>query len=213
MKHHLQLSGAEAYGRLQEARLRRAVGVWNNALAAGQVGVAQTRLMARIAANPRIAADVLHDGVWQLLVDAMDLSYIEFECRALTFEALADPIGAAERPNETGNDARRSSSSSRMGAGACMPRSTTSEGPNSSRSSPGTSTESSTALEGSDWPPRRGQRRCHQALSYRSPTTLRRPPRDGPGSRSLPTRHQAPTADGQLHSRPGQPPRPLPIMT
>ena len=97
MKHHLQLSGAEAHGRLQEARLRRAVGVWNNALAAGQIGVAQTRLMARVAANPRISADVLHDGVWQLLVDAMDESYTEFERRALTFEALADPIGAAEK--------------------------------------------------------------------------------------------------------------------
>jgi hypothetical protein len=31
------------------------------------------------------------------MVDAMDLAYIEFERRALTFEALADPIGAATR--------------------------------------------------------------------------------------------------------------------
>ncbi|HUV17189.1 MAG TPA: hypothetical protein VMW33_01795, partial [Ilumatobacteraceae bacterium] len=97
MKHHLQLSGSEAHGRVQEARLRRAVTVWNNALAAGQVGVAQTRLMARIAANPRIEPDVLTQGVWQLMVDAMDCSYIEFERRALTWEALADPLGAAEK--------------------------------------------------------------------------------------------------------------------
>ena len=97
MKHHLQLSGAEAHGRVQEARLRRGVAVWNNALAGGQLGVAQTRLMARIAANPRIPTDVLTRGVWQLMVDAMDLSYIEFERRALTFEALADPIGATEK--------------------------------------------------------------------------------------------------------------------
>jgi hypothetical protein len=97
MKHRLQLSGAEAFGRVQEARLRRAVRVWNNALAAGQVGVAQTRLMARIAANPRIPSDVLTEGVWQLMSDAMDVSYDEFERRALTWEALADPIGAAEK--------------------------------------------------------------------------------------------------------------------
>jgi hypothetical protein len=97
MKHHLQLSGSEAHGRVQEARLRRAVAVWNNALAAGQVGVAQTRLMARIAANPRIEPDVLTRGVWQLMVDAMDCSYIEFERRALAWEALADPVGAADK--------------------------------------------------------------------------------------------------------------------
>ena len=97
MKHHLQLSGAEAHGRVQEARLRRAVAVWNNALAGGQVGVAQTRLMARIAANPRIPADVLTTGVRELMIDAMDVSYVEFERRALTFEALADPIGTADK--------------------------------------------------------------------------------------------------------------------
>jgi hypothetical protein len=97
LKHRLQLSGPEAYGRVQEARLRRAVGVWNNALAAGQVGVAQTRLMARIAANPRIPADVLTTAAWQLMIDAMDHPYDEFERRAHTFEMLADPIGAATK--------------------------------------------------------------------------------------------------------------------
>ncbi len=105
MKHHLQLSGPEAYGRVQEARLRRAVGVWNNALAGGQVGVAQTRVMARIAANPRIEPDVLTEGVWNLMADAMDVSFVEFERRALTFEALADPIGAADKAER--NQARR----------------------------------------------------------------------------------------------------------
>jgi hypothetical protein len=108
MKHRLQLSGAEAHGRLQEARLRRAVAVWNNALAGGQVGVAQTRLMARIAANPRIDPDVLARGVWELMADAMDVSYVEFERRALTFEALADPIGAAEKTER--NRLRRTAS-------------------------------------------------------------------------------------------------------
>jgi hypothetical protein len=108
MKHRLQLSGPEAHGRLQEARLRRAVAVWNNALAGGQVGVAQTRLMARIAANPRIDPDVLTRGVWALMADAMDVSYLEFERRALTFEALADPVGAAEKTER--NRLRRTAS-------------------------------------------------------------------------------------------------------
>jgi hypothetical protein len=108
MKHRLQLSGPEAHGRLQEARLRRAVTVWNNALAGGQIGVAQTRLMARIAANPRIDPDVLVRGVWELMADAMDVSYLEFERRALTFEALADPIGAAEKTER--NRLRRTAS-------------------------------------------------------------------------------------------------------
>lgn len=97
LKHTLQLSGAEAHARVQEARLRRVAKVWNNALAAGLVGVAQTRVMARIAANPRIAPDVLVDGVWNLMADAMDVSFEEFERLALTWEALADPIGAVER--------------------------------------------------------------------------------------------------------------------
>jgi hypothetical protein len=108
MKHHLQLSGAEAHGRMQEARLRRAVRIWNVALAAGQVGVAQTRLMARIAANPRIDPDVLAAGVRELMIDAMEVSYVEFERRALTFEALADPLGAAEKAER--NRLRRAAS-------------------------------------------------------------------------------------------------------
>jgi hypothetical protein len=63
-------------------------------------------LMARIAANPRIDPDVLTRGVWELMADAMDVSYVEFERRALTFEALADPIGAAEQAER--NQQRRS---------------------------------------------------------------------------------------------------------
>ena len=116
MKHHLQLSGTEAFGRVQEARLRRAVRVWNNALAGGQVGVAQTRLMARIAANPRIDPDVLTRGVWQLMVDAMDCSYVEFERRALTWEMLADPEGAAEKLER--NARRRAAHIHQLGDGS-----------------------------------------------------------------------------------------------
>jgi hypothetical protein len=53
--------------------------------------------MARIAANPRIEPDVVARGVWELMVDAMDLPYIDFERRARTWEMLADPDGAAEK--------------------------------------------------------------------------------------------------------------------
>jgi hypothetical protein len=35
--------------------------------------------------------------VWQLMCDAMDVSFDEFERRAVTWESLADPIGAAEK--------------------------------------------------------------------------------------------------------------------
>jgi len=42
----------------------------------------------------------LRDGVWNLMVDAMEVSYIEFERRALMWEALADPIGAATKAEQ-----------------------------------------------------------------------------------------------------------------
>jgi hypothetical protein len=42
------------------------------------------------------------------MADAMDVSYLEFERRALTFEALADPIGAAEKTER--NRLRRTAS-------------------------------------------------------------------------------------------------------
>ncbi len=106
LKHRLQLSGPEAHGRVQEARLRRRVPVWNLALSAGQVGVAQTRLMARIAANPRSPSDTLAEGVRNLMIDAFDAGYDEFERLATTWESLADPIGAAERAER--NRERRS---------------------------------------------------------------------------------------------------------
>jgi hypothetical protein len=63
MKHRLQLSGVEAYGRVQEARLRRAVRVWNNALA-DQIGTAQ-----KAQRNRERRLVVVHqnaDGGWDL---------------------------------------------------------------------------------------------------------------------------------------------------
>lgn len=95
MKQRLQLSGPEAYARVQCARFRRRCPMWANAEAAGQIGVAQMQLMARIAANPRIPGEVLERGCWLLLPEAMDEPYAVFERRARTWEALADPAGDA----------------------------------------------------------------------------------------------------------------------
>ena len=64
---------------------------WAAAEADGRVGVAQCELMARIAANPRIESAVLERDAPALLDDAIEQSFDEFERRARTWEALADP--------------------------------------------------------------------------------------------------------------------------
>ena len=66
---------------------------WATAQADGRVGVAQSELMARIAANPRIESVVLERDAPALLEDAIEQSFDEFERRARTWEALADPAG------------------------------------------------------------------------------------------------------------------------
>jgi hypothetical protein len=88
-----QLSGPEAHRRVQTARLHEALPDWATAQADGDVGVAQSELMARIAANPRIASAVLERDSTLLLDDAVSCSFDEFERRARTWEALADPAG------------------------------------------------------------------------------------------------------------------------
>lgn len=94
LKHRLQLSGDEAHARLQASRFTERVAVWGAAARAGQVGVAQTRLMARIAANPRIPQAALDRDRFELLDDAMSLPYREFERRARRWESLVDVSGA-----------------------------------------------------------------------------------------------------------------------
>ena len=59
IKHMCKLSGPEAHRRVQTARLHDALPDWAQAEADGQVGVAHTELMARIAANPRIPAQAV----------------------------------------------------------------------------------------------------------------------------------------------------------
>jgi len=94
LKHRVQLSGPEAYQRVQMARQSSVLDRWVAGLEAGLIGTAQFRLMARIAANTRLAPADLTMGSEELWCDALDCSYGEFERRALTWEALADPVGA-----------------------------------------------------------------------------------------------------------------------
>ncbi len=97
LKHRLQLSGSEAFARVQTARMHRRSSVWANSEAAGIVGVAQSALMARVAANPRIDPDVLGRDSWELLLDAMDLPYAGFENNIRMWESLADVDGARDK--------------------------------------------------------------------------------------------------------------------
>ena len=97
VKHLCALSGPEAYRRVQTARLHEALPAWAAAEADGDVGVAQSELMARIAANPRIPSVVLERDSPGLLDDAIALPFDDFERRARTWEALADPDGDRAR--------------------------------------------------------------------------------------------------------------------
>ncbi len=107
LKHRLKLSGVEAYRRVQTARMHGKFPVWQAASSAGQVGVAQTELMAQVAANPRIDSETMYAGAWELFNDAQHLPYAEFEANARKWEQLADPESAADRAerNRTNRDA------------------------------------------------------------------------------------------------------------
>lgn len=97
IKHICRLSGPEAHRRVQTARLHAALGDWRDAAADGAVGVAQSELMARVVANPRLPADIAERDSQALLDDATSCSFDEFERRVRTWEALADPTGDRDR--------------------------------------------------------------------------------------------------------------------
>jgi len=99
IKHHVQLSGPEAHGRAQVVRLFELVPAWAAAARSGEVGVGQTRLMARVAANPRVH-EALTDAVQSLLADAILLPYDEFERRLRDFARSADQEGAATQAEQ-----------------------------------------------------------------------------------------------------------------
>jgi hypothetical protein len=93
LKHYARLSGPEARARMQVVRLFELLPAWEQAALRGEVGVLQTRLMARIAANPRVH-DALVVEAENLLDDAATRSYDEFERLVRAFERLADTEGA-----------------------------------------------------------------------------------------------------------------------
>ena len=97
VKHMCRLSGPEAHRRVQTARLHAAVPAWARAEDDGRVGVAQSELMARVVANPRLASDVVERDSSALLDDAIGLPYDAFERNVRTWEALADPDGDRAR--------------------------------------------------------------------------------------------------------------------
>lgn len=97
LKHTLQLSGPEAHTRIQTARLRHRAPEWARAESFGWVGVAQHKLMAAIAANPRLDVDTLTSGTLSLLIDAIERPFDEFERLARTWEMLADPQGSLDK--------------------------------------------------------------------------------------------------------------------
>ncbi|MET0662604.1 MAG: DUF222 domain-containing protein [Ilumatobacteraceae bacterium] len=96
LAHRLQLSKREAFHRCQMARMHPRLAKWSEAFIDGTVGIAQTSLMAQIAADPRITDEALQSGEADLLVDAMRLPYEEFKRRALRWQALVDPDGATD---------------------------------------------------------------------------------------------------------------------
>ncbi len=97
LEQRAQLSGTEAYRRIQTARMRDRLGEWAHAARTGTVGVAQSEAMARVAANPRIEPEVLARDAGMLLDDAINLPFAEFEHNLRVWEALADPVGDDER--------------------------------------------------------------------------------------------------------------------
>lgn len=90
---------------MQVVRMFELLPAWEGAALAGQVGVEQTRLIARVAANPRVH-EALVARVEDLLDDAAVLSFDEFERQVRQFARLADPIGAksAAEKNHDGRD-------------------------------------------------------------------------------------------------------------
>ncbi len=92
LKHHGLLSGPEAHIRMQVNRMFDLLPDWKHTAHTGNstLGVDQIRLMARVAANPRIH-DALVAVSNDLLDDAQSLPYDVFEQYLRNFARLADP--------------------------------------------------------------------------------------------------------------------------
>lgn len=97
LRHRLQLSGPEAHRRVRCARMHRRLDDWVEVEQVGGVGVVQSELMARVAANPRVGDEVLQRDAAMLLDDAMTLPFDDFERNVRMWEALADADGDRSR--------------------------------------------------------------------------------------------------------------------
>jgi hypothetical protein len=91
--HHVGVPRVEARARMQVSRLFELLPCWSNAAHAGEVGVEQTRLMARVAANPRIHVALI-EVAERSLCDAIVSPFDVFERLVRNFALLADPDGA-----------------------------------------------------------------------------------------------------------------------
>ena len=96
VEHMWRLSGPEAHRRVQTPRLHAALPAWGDAEADGTVGVARSELMARIAANPRIASAVLERDAPALLDDAVNAALIG-HIRRVVYDASGTVIDLGRR--------------------------------------------------------------------------------------------------------------------
>jgi len=96
LRHHGLLSGPEALMRMKIVRLFDLLPEWKASAEQGDVGVDQVRLMAQIAANPRLHEALQAGGGAELLFDAEWVQFHVFEERARNWARLADPQGATE---------------------------------------------------------------------------------------------------------------------
>ena len=95
-RHVGRLSGAEAAGRDRQARMSLHLPEIAEAVAAGELGVAQFDLLGRVWANRRVRALMVDAQGWFLEI-AETMSYAAFEVAVRQWERLADMDGAAER--------------------------------------------------------------------------------------------------------------------
>ena len=100
-------SGAETTHRVRSATLLTELAAVDEALALGEIGVAQVRELARARANPR-CGDELGDIVDTLLPHAKSLPFDEFRRVVQRWEVLADADGA-HRDHEQTHAARSAS--------------------------------------------------------------------------------------------------------
>jgi hypothetical protein len=105
LKHVGRLSGSEAWGYATVAMTAHLVPAATEAHRRGELGCAQARLIAAVAANPRVA-DALPEGHKLLVEDAGSFDMEDFTLLARRFVEVADPDGAGGDRAKHGRNAR-----------------------------------------------------------------------------------------------------------